>query len=90
PCLLETWTYRSRGHFEPDDQSYVDSAEREAWLARDPIANCRDRLIADGRLDATEAAALVEKIASRIAVAQAFADASPFPAADELTRDVYA
>ena len=90
PCLLETWTYRSRGHFEPDDQSYVDSADREAWLARDPIANCRDRLIADGRLDATEAAALVEKIASRIAVAQAFADASPFPAADELTRDVYA
>lgn len=90
PYLLETWTYRTRGHFEPDDQAYVDTAEREAWLARDPIANCRNRLLADGQLDAGQAAALADRVASRIAVALAFAEASPFPAADELTRDVYA
>jgi len=90
PCLLETWTYRTRGHFEPDDQAYVDPAERAAWLARDPIANCRSRLLADGQLDAGEAAALADRVASRIAVALAFAEASSFPAADELTRDVYA
>ena len=90
PYLLETWTYRTRGHFEPDDQAYVDPAEREAWLARDPIAMCRDRLIADGQLTAAQAAALADKVASRIAVAQAFAEASPFPDVSELTRDVYA
>ena len=90
PYLLETWTYRTRGHFEPDDQAYVDPAEREAWLARDPIALCRDRLIADGRLSTGQAASLADKAASRIAVARAFAEASPFPAADELTRNVYA
>ncbi|MBP5998095.1 MAG: thiamine pyrophosphate-dependent dehydrogenase E1 component subunit alpha [Azonexus sp.] len=90
PYLLETWTYRTRGHFEPDDQAYVDQAEREAWLARDPIAMCRDRLIADGQLSAAQAAALADKVASRIAVAQAFAEASPYPDASELTRDVYA
>ncbi|MBL8417509.1 MAG: thiamine pyrophosphate-dependent dehydrogenase E1 component subunit alpha, partial [Dechloromonas sp.] len=50
PYLLETWTYRTRGHFEPDDQTYVDPAERDAWLARDPIAQCRDRLVAAGSL----------------------------------------
>ncbi len=90
PYLLETWTYRTRGHFEPDDQAYVDPAEREAWLARDPIAMCRDRLIADGHLTPAQAAALADKMASRIAVAQAFAEASPFPDVSELTRDVYA
>ena len=90
PYLLETWTYRTRGHFEPDDQAYVDPAEREAWLARDPIAMCRDRLIADGQLTAAQAAALADKVASRIAIAQAFAEASPYPDVSELTRDVYA
>ncbi len=90
PYLLETWTYRTRGHFEPDDQAYVDRVEHASWLARDPIANCRERLLADGSLDAAQAAALADQVASRIAVAQAFAEASPFPVADELTRDVYA
>ncbi len=27
PVFLETYTYRQRGHFEPDDQAYVDPAE---------------------------------------------------------------
>ena len=90
PYLLETCTYRTRGHLEPDDQGYVDQTELAAWLARDPIAACRDRLLAEGSLTPAKAAALADKVTTRIAVAQAFAEASPFPAADELCRDVYA
>ena len=90
PYLLETWTYRTRGHFEPDDQAYVDPAEREAWLARDPIAMCRDRLVAADLLTPTQADELDDKVACRIAAAHAFAAASPFPDASDLTRDVYA
>ncbi len=90
PYLLETWTYRTRGHFEPDDQSYVDPAERAAWLARDPITLCRDRLLAAGALNPSQAAAIDDRVATRIHAARAFAEASPYPAADELTRDVYA
>ncbi len=90
PYLLETWTYRTRGHFEPDDQAYVDPVERAAWLERDPIDLCRNRLIAEGRLTPGQAAALADSVSTRIHAAQAFAEASPFPAADELTRDVYA
>ncbi|KXB29315.1 dehydrogenase [Dechloromonas denitrificans] len=90
PYLLETCTYRTRGHLEPDDQGYVDQAELAAWLARDPIAACRDRLLADGSLTPAQAAALSDRVSTRIAVAQAFAEASPFPAAEELCRDVYA
>ena len=90
PYLLETLTYRTRGHLEPDDQGYVDKAELAAWQARDPIASSRARLLAEGQLSPAQAATMADKVASHIAVAQAFAEASPFPAADELTRDVYA
>lgn len=90
PYLLETYTYRTRGHFEPDDQAYVDPAERAAWLARDPIAGYRQRLLAAGRLSTADAERLADRVATRIAAARAFAEASPFPAADALVRDVYA
>lgn len=90
PYLLETWTYRTRGHFEPDDQTYVDPAERDAWLARDPIAQCRDRLVAAGSLSESAAAALAAKVTERIASALAFAEASPYPAPSALTENVYA
>ncbi len=90
PYLLETWTYRTRGHFEPDDQTYVDPAERDAWLARDPIAQCRDRLVAAGSLSESAAAALAAKVTDRIASALAFAEASPYPAPNALTDNVYA
>jgi pyruvate dehydrogenase E1 component alpha subunit len=43
PRFLELQTYRLRGHFEPDDQAYVDAAELASWRARDPIL-CRRRV----------------------------------------------
>ncbi len=90
PALLEVLTYRTRGHLEPDDQGYVDKAELAAWLARDPIALCRDRLLAKGRITDSEAAALAARVDARIAAAVAFAEASPYPSVEELTLDVYA
>lgn len=90
PVLLEVLTYRTRGHFEPDDQGYVDKAELAAWLARDPIALCRDRLIGAGQLSPAADAELLARVDARIANAVAFATASPFPSIEELTLDVYA
>ncbi|WP_263771627.1 thiamine pyrophosphate-dependent dehydrogenase E1 component subunit alpha [Propionivibrio soli] len=90
PYLLEVLTYRTRGHFEPDDQAYVDREELAAWLARDPIKLLGDRLVADGSMTASGHARLADKVATRICAAHAFADASPYPNADTLTRDVYA
>lgn len=90
PFLLETYTYRTRGHFEPDDQGYVDGAELAAWRARDPIALFRERLAADGKLNAAVADDLADKVATRIAAARSFADASPYPAVADLATGVYA
>jgi pyruvate dehydrogenase E1 component alpha subunit len=90
PFFLETLTYRQRGHFEPDDQAYVDPAELAAWRARDPIAQLVARLRAAGRLDEHQFAALGARVEATIASGLAFAQASPPPAATELLTDVYA
>ncbi len=90
PFLLETYTYRMRGHFEPDDQSYVDPAELAAWRAKDPIDRLRNRLVAAGSLTAADVAAMEARVKAAIETAGAFAGASPFPEASQLLTDVYA
>ena len=90
PRFLELVTYRQRGHLEPDDQAYVDPAERTAWLERDPIRLEKGRLLEQGLLDAAGLAAMEQRVDVRIAQATAFAQASPMPAADTLLDHVYA
>lgn len=90
PFLLETRTYRTRGHYEPDDQSYVDPAELASWKAKDPIATYRERLLSSGVLSADEAKAIDSRVAERLDAAFAFAADSPWPSFDALTTDVYA
>lgn len=90
PYFVELDTYRTRGHFEPDDQGYVDAAELAHWKARDPIALARDRLLADGTVTPGELRHLEQRVAATVEAAFDFAQASPFPAASELATDVYA
>ncbi|NEX62292.1 thiamine pyrophosphate-dependent dehydrogenase E1 component subunit alpha [Noviherbaspirillum galbum] len=90
PYFLEAFTYRLRGHYEPDDQDYVDAAELESWRQRDPIELAQRRLTADGTLSVADITAMEERVAAAIEKAAAFATASPFPDASELLTDVYA
>jgi pyruvate dehydrogenase E1 component alpha subunit len=90
PFLLETYTYRTRGHYEPDDLAYVDPKELADWQSRDPIELLKETLSSDGRLNATELAAMQERVQQSIARALQFATESPFPHVSELTTDVYA
>ncbi|WP_209425046.1 thiamine pyrophosphate-dependent dehydrogenase E1 component subunit alpha [Pararhodobacter sp. SW119] len=90
PFLLEVVTYRLRGHFEPDDQAYVDPAELDTWRRRDPIARLKDRLLAEGHLTAQSLTALEASVARSIAAAITFAEASPVPPLRELKTHVYA
>lgn len=90
PRFLELITYRLRGHFEPDDQAYVDPAELAHWQARDPILRETARLRAAGMLDDATLAAMQTRVAARIDAALRFAQASAWPAPDMLTRHVYA
>jgi pyruvate dehydrogenase E1 component alpha subunit len=90
PILLETYTYRVRGHYEPDDQSYVDQKELADWRARDPIETLKRKLIQQGALTEDDYSRMGEGVQQRLADALTFANESPFPAAAELTTDVYA
>jgi pyruvate dehydrogenase E1 component alpha subunit len=90
PRLLELTTYRTRGHFEPDDQGYVDAAELAAWRARDPIALMAERLLAEQVLTPGELQALRQRVDTMVDAALAVAQAAPWPDASELTAGVYA
>ncbi len=86
PYFLENYTYRLRGHYERDDQGYVDKSELAAWRTRDPI----DQLQAKLQLSAGEAQVLRDRVSARIEDAWSQAIEAPYPAISELITDVYA
>jgi pyruvate dehydrogenase E1 component alpha subunit len=90
PFLLECATYRLRGHYEPDEQKYVDPNELAAWRARDPIALAKARLLAGGVVSTEELARIETAIGQRLDAAVAFANDSPYPEMDQVVADVYA
>ena len=90
PRFLELSTYRQRGHFEPDDQAYVDPEELAAWMRRDPIERMASRLLAQGVVGAGELTHLRQRVDAVIDAALEFARHSPWPDASELAADVYA
>jgi pyruvate dehydrogenase E1 component alpha subunit len=90
PFFLETYTYRLRGHMEPDDQSYVDPAELASWKRRDPITTLETRLLTDGAVSREELDELRASVTQRVEDAAAFALASPYPSFDQMTKHVYA
>ena len=90
PYLLETYTYRQWGHYEPDDQSYVDPDELARWKARDPIDALKKKLLDRKVLTLAQYSELESRVRATIDRAATFADDSPFPSPEELTTDVYA
>ena len=90
PVLLETYTYRTSGHVEPDDLGYVDKEELAQWRSRDPVESFAKKLVAEGTLTTAELEATGARVKRRLEDALAYAKASPLPAAAELTTDVYA
>ncbi|NRF65594.1 thiamine pyrophosphate-dependent dehydrogenase E1 component subunit alpha [Aquincola sp. S2] len=90
PYFLELNTYRLRGHYEPDDQAYVDPAELQAARHAEPIKRLAERLIAEHVLAPGEVAAMEQRVLATLEAALVFAQASPYPDVAELTTHVYA
>jgi pyruvate dehydrogenase E1 component alpha subunit len=90
PYFLETWTYRLRGHMEPDDQAYVDGGELESWRTRDPISKAEAALIESGHADPRDLTAIRERVGQTVRDAVTFATSSAYPSFDQLAADVYA
>jgi len=90
PYLLETCTYRVRGHFEPDDQAYVDPQELSTWRANDPIEKMQKRLLEKSAVSIADIAQMTQRAIAIVEHAVTFANDSPFPEISELTTDIYA
>jgi pyruvate dehydrogenase E1 component alpha subunit len=89
PSLIECETYRLRGHSKSDRNRYRTRDEIDAWSARDPIVRFEQELMRCGLLDAAQADAIRADVEAQIEAGLAFAQASPAPSRDELTRYVY-
>jgi acetoin:2,6-dichlorophenolindophenol oxidoreductase subunit alpha len=89
PTLIEAKTYRFRGHYEGDPQTYRTDAEVEEWKKRDPIVLHERRLlkagVADSQLDAIRA-----DVAGQVQAAAERALASPKPRPERAFEGVLA
>lgn len=90
PYLLETLTYRQRGHYSGDTETHITAQEREPWLARDPIQRQICRLLKEGVLTEQALGALEEAARAELEEAVCQAQADPYPARHALCTDVYA
>jgi pyruvate dehydrogenase E1 component alpha subunit len=89
PLLVEAVTYRFRGHSMADPEEYRSQEEVASWRARDPIPAFGEALVSAGVIDAGERERVDAEAIERVDAAVAFAEASPFPAAESLYDDVY-
>ena len=89
PTLIESKTYRTRGHSRSDRNLYRTKEEIEGWKSLDPILAFESELEALGLLSAAQIEAIRAEVEKEIAEGVAFAEASPQPLASELLRDVY-
>lgn len=90
PFLLETLTYRQRGHYSGDKETHITEAERSPWLARDPLQRLQNQLLDAGRVTASDLAGMRAQAQARVEAATVFAQSAPYPAPEELLTDVYA
>jgi pyruvate dehydrogenase E1 component alpha subunit len=90
PTLVECKTYRYRGHFEGDPQTYKTKGEVEEWLKKDPIPRFRKHLTGMGVLSEEAADKISQEMKAEIEKAVKFAQESPYPAPEEALEDVYA
>lgn len=90
PTLIEAMTFRFHGHVMGDMDGYMDKAQKQAAIEADPYPRFRARLIADGLADEATLAKIEADVETALDEAVDFALASPFPALDELRRDVFA
>ena len=93
PTLLECKTYRFRGHHEGDPnqgERYRSREEIELWKKRCPIKKFEEKLLADKVTTKKKLAAIEHAITEELDRAVEFANASDYPALEELYADVYA
>jgi pyruvate dehydrogenase E1 component alpha subunit len=89
PFLLEIKTYRFRAHSTADPDLYRTKEEIEQWKMRDPISAFEARLRVEGLAGDADLKEMETAVDAEIKQAVAFAEAGPWEAIEDLTKDVY-
>lgn len=90
PMILETMSYRLKGHSVVDPARYRSKEDTEAAQENDPVPAFRTRLITSGALDDKAADAIHEAAEKTVDEAVKFADSSADPLPAEMFDRVYA
>jgi pyruvate dehydrogenase E1 component alpha subunit len=89
PTLIECKTYRYFDHSEGQPQNYRTREEVEQYRKLDPIPRFKARLMELNLLSAEEASRIDQAASREVEDAIAFAEKSPDPDLEDLTRDTY-
>lgn len=89
PSLVETMTFRVRGHYEGDPTKYRDPSELEQALERDPLRLASSRLLEMGVTE-EEIEATRKRAAAEIEAAVQLAEVAEEPQLDGALKSVYA
>jgi TPP-dependent pyruvate/acetoin dehydrogenase alpha subunit len=90
PTLIESRTFRMKGHAEHDDAGYVPKEQFEEWRQKDPIERFERHLLGNGLASEEELRAIVSKIDAQLNQEVDFALASPMPPPERAFEGVYA
>jgi pyruvate dehydrogenase E1 component alpha subunit len=89
PVLLHMVTYRFMGHSVSDAGLYRSKDELNEWKTKDPIQQIQHVLMEAGIKTEAEIKEIDKEIKKRITDAVQFAEDSPEPSLDELTKHVF-
>lgn len=89
PTFIECKTYRWRGHFEGEPETYRPKEEIKEWKAKDPIKKYENYLIENGLADEEKFKEIEAKVKQEVSDALKFAEESPFPEIHSALEDVY-
>jgi TPP-dependent pyruvate/acetoin dehydrogenase alpha subunit len=90
PTLLESLTYRMKGHAEHDAQAYVPKADLEEWKRRDPLERCARTLVESAAATAADLEAIDRAVSEEVDREVESAEKAPLPTPDAALQNVYA
>ena len=92
PSFIECLTYRWRGHVGPNydiDKGLRSQEELDAWMAHCSILNFSGYLVGQGVISNSDIDNMKNDVLKEIDEAVEFALSSPYPDANELTKNVF-
>ncbi|MGI6705853.1 MAG: thiamine pyrophosphate-dependent dehydrogenase E1 component subunit alpha [Clostridia bacterium] len=89
PTLLELKTYRRCGHSRRDANLYRDKKEEAYWMERDPIPIYKRKLLEAGLCTEDVLNKIDRMVEEAIEDSIAYAQASPYPKAEDALEDVF-